>query len=78
MQLCMIGLGRMGGNIVRRLMRDGHDCVVFDRDPKAVAELTGPQGSHQLSSMLSADALAFIPSGEGEADVGQLVDIELL
>ena len=41
MQLCMIGLGRMGGNIVRRLMRDGHDCVVFDRDPKAVAELTG-------------------------------------
>jgi 6-phosphogluconate dehydrogenase len=34
MQLGMIGLGRMGGNIVRRLMRAGHACVVYDRDPK--------------------------------------------
>src|SRR6218665_1586405 len=34
MQLGMIGLGRMGGNIVRRLMKAGHDCVVYDRDPK--------------------------------------------
>jgi 6-phosphogluconate dehydrogenase len=33
MQLGMVGLGRMGGNIVRRLMRDGHMCAVFDRDP---------------------------------------------
>ena len=33
MQLGMIGLGRMGGNIVRRLLRAGHDCTVFDRDP---------------------------------------------
>ena len=33
MQLGMIGLGRMGGNIVRRLMKGGHRCVVFDRDP---------------------------------------------
>jgi 6-phosphogluconate dehydrogenase (decarboxylating) len=31
MQLGMIGLGRMGGNMVRRLMRDGHDCVVYAR-----------------------------------------------
>ena len=31
MQLGMIGLGRMGGNIVRRLMRAGHGCVVFDK-----------------------------------------------
>ena len=36
MQLGMIGLGRMGGNIVRRLMRNGHQCVVYDRDPKVV------------------------------------------
>ena len=36
MQLGMIGLGRMGGNIVRRLLRDGHTAVVFDRDPAAV------------------------------------------
>ncbi len=33
MQLGMVGLGRMGGNIVRRLVRAGHQCVVFDRDP---------------------------------------------
>jgi 6-phosphogluconate dehydrogenase len=35
----MIGLGRMGGNMVRRLLRAGHGCVVFDRSPKAVKEL---------------------------------------
>ena len=39
MQLGMIGLGRMGSNMVRRLMRGGHECVVFDRDPKAIAAL---------------------------------------
>ena len=40
MQLGMIGLGRMGANMVRRLMNDGHQCVVFDRSPQAVADLT--------------------------------------
>ncbi|MBN9026524.1 MULTISPECIES: phosphogluconate dehydrogenase (NAD(+)-dependent, decarboxylating) [Kaistia] len=35
MQIGVIGLGRMGGNIARRLMRDGHRCVVFDRNPTA-------------------------------------------
>ena len=39
MQLGMIGLGRMGANIVRRLMRDGHECVVFDVNADAVASL---------------------------------------
>ena len=39
MQLGMVGLGRMGGNIVRRLMRDGHPCVVYDRSADAVAAL---------------------------------------
>ncbi|CAN5162137.1 decarboxylating 6-phosphogluconate dehydrogenase [soil metagenome] len=39
MQLGMIGLGRMGGNIVRRLMKSGHTSVVYDKDPKAVAAL---------------------------------------
>jgi len=39
MQLGMIGLGRMGANMVRRLMRKGHNCVVFDRSPNAVNEL---------------------------------------
>src|ERR671921_1724653 len=35
----MIGLGRMGANMVRRLLKGGHECVVFDMSPKAVAEL---------------------------------------
>src|SRR5438874_2222866 len=39
MQLGMVGLGRMGANMVRRLLRGGHRCVVFDRAPKAVEEL---------------------------------------
>jgi 6-phosphogluconate dehydrogenase len=39
MQLGMIGLGRMGANMVRRLVRHGHRCVVFDMSPNAVAEL---------------------------------------
>ena len=41
MQIGMIGLGRMGANIVRRLMRAGHACVVYDRDPAPAAELAG-------------------------------------
>ena len=39
MQLGMIGLGRMGANMVRRLIKDGHQCVVFDLSPEAVKEL---------------------------------------
>src|SRR3954454_12917280 len=39
MQLGMVGLGRMGANMVRRLIRKGHDCAVFDRSPQTVAEL---------------------------------------
>jgi 6-phosphogluconate dehydrogenase len=41
MQLGMVGLGRMGSNLVRRLMRDGHRCVVYDLDEEAVRELEG-------------------------------------
>ena len=41
MQLGMIGLGRMGANLVRRLMRDGHECVVFDVNADAIEELAG-------------------------------------
>src|SRR5437899_8884306 len=39
MQLGMVGLGRMGANMVRRLIRNGHKCVVFDRSPKVVSQL---------------------------------------
>src|SRR6267142_3552544 len=41
MQLGMIGLGRMGANMVRRLLRGGHQCVVYDRSAQAVKELVG-------------------------------------
>jgi 6-phosphogluconate dehydrogenase len=55
MQLAMVGLGRMGANLVRRLMADGHDCVVFDTDPKAVGELAqeGAVGCQSLDDMIS-------------------------
>src|SRR5258708_12025740 len=39
MQLGMIGLGRMGANMVRRLLKGGHECVVFDMSAKAVSEM---------------------------------------
>ena len=38
MQIGMVGLGRMGANMVRRLIKDGHQCVVYDRAPQAVNE----------------------------------------
>ncbi len=50
MQLAMVGLGRMGANIVRRLMRDGHECVVYDIDQDAVKELEG-EGATGASSL---------------------------
>jgi 6-phosphogluconate dehydrogenase len=55
MQLGMIGLGRMGGNIVRRLMRHGHTTVVYDKDAKAVAGLAaeGAQGSATLEEFIA-------------------------
>ena len=49
MQLGMIGLGRMGGNIVRRLMQRGHSAVVYDKDPKAVAALAADNAAASSS-----------------------------
>jgi len=55
MQLGMIGLGRMGGNIVKRLMRDDHKCVVYDRDAKAVSALAdaGATGAKDLADLVA-------------------------
>jgi len=50
MQLGMIGLGRMGANMVRRVMRDGHECVVFDLNAEAVEGLAG-EGATGASSL---------------------------
>ena len=41
MQIGMIGLGRMGANMVRRLLRQSHTCVVYDRNAEAVQSLVG-------------------------------------
>jgi 6-phosphogluconate dehydrogenase len=55
MQLGMIGLGRMGANLVRRLMRDGHSCVAFDRNPDVVKQLEadGATGANTLAEFVS-------------------------
>jgi 6-phosphogluconate dehydrogenase len=55
MQLGMIGLGRMGANMVRRLLKGGHQCVVFDRSPKSVDELAKEKatGSSSLEDFVA-------------------------
>jgi 6-phosphogluconate dehydrogenase len=54
MQIGMIGLGRMGGNITRRLIQNGHEAVVYDRDPKAIDELKrdGASGADGLEKLV--------------------------
>jgi 6-phosphogluconate dehydrogenase len=83
MQLGMIGLGRMGANIVRRLMRAGHDCVVFDRDP-AVGKALGSEGAQvagtllELAQKLSAPRAVWVmvPAGEAtESTVRELAGV---
>ncbi len=51
MQLGMIGLGRMGANIVRRLTNDGHECVVYDHNPDAVKAMAGEDKTTGVSSL---------------------------
>ena len=55
MQLGMVGLGRMGANMVRRLLRESHQCVVFDMSPKAVGELVQEkaEGSSSLKEFVT-------------------------
>ena len=55
MQLGMIGLGRMGANMVRRLMRNGHQCMVHDRDPAAVDALVreGATGAATIDQLVA-------------------------
>jgi len=55
MQLGMVGLGRMGNYMVQRLMRDGHECVVYDARPESVADLVGKGavGSASLEEFVS-------------------------
>jgi 6-phosphogluconate dehydrogenase len=55
MQIGMIGLGRMGANMVRRLLRGGHECVVYDRNAEAVTTLVreGATGSNSLDDFIA-------------------------
>ncbi|PVW04344.1 decarboxylating 6-phosphogluconate dehydrogenase [Microbacterium sp. Gd 4-13] len=77
MQIAMVGLGRMGGNIVRRLMNDGHEAVVYDVNPDTVTALadegaTGASSYADLASKLQAPRVVWlmIPAGL----TGQVVD----
>jgi 6-phosphogluconate dehydrogenase len=80
MQLGMIGLGRMGGNMVRRLLKAGHTCVVYDRDAAATAKLAadGAVGSTSLADFCSKltvprAAWVMVPAGAAtEATVNEL------
>ena len=53
MKIGMVGLGRMGSNMARRLMRGGHQCVVFDLNPQSVSQLAkeGAQASTSLEDL---------------------------
>ena len=55
MQLGVVGLGRMGGNIAQRLMRHGHSCVVYDKSADAVASIAGKgaTGSRSLDDLVT-------------------------
>src|SRR5438067_1149369 len=68
----MIGLGRMGGNMVRRLLRAGHECVVYDHSPDAVHQLTqeGAIGADTFQRWVSAsgeDGCTVVAAREGSA-----------
>ncbi|HYV59314.1 MAG TPA: decarboxylating 6-phosphogluconate dehydrogenase [Acidimicrobiia bacterium] len=81
MQLGMIGLGRMGNGLVRRLMQDGHDCVVYDVNETAVKELAdaGATGSSSLKDFASKltkprAAWVMVPAAFTGQTVMQLAD----
>jgi 6-phosphogluconate dehydrogenase len=80
MQLGMIGLGRMGGNIVRRLMRHGHDCVVYDKSPDAVRGFAGEgaKPSRDLGDFvrqLQAPRAVWVMLPAGEITHGTIVEL---
>ncbi len=71
MQLGMIGLGRMGANIVRRLMRKGHECVVYNRTPQPVEALasegaTGVRSVQELAAKLTPPRVVGDGAGRGD------------
>src|SRR5260370_32015647 len=81
MQLGMIGLGRMGNGLVRRLIKDGHECVVYDHNEPKVKDLTdiGATGSSSLADFASKltkprAAWVMVPASVTGPSVMQLAD----
>src|SRR6266567_2052951 len=82
MQFGMIGLGRMGGNMVRRLMRSGHTCVVYDRSPQAVETLVkeGATGASPVAEFVKKLAkpravCLMVPAAFVDASIDELVPL---
>ena len=80
MRIGMVGLGRMGANMVRRLMRHGHQAVAFDRSPEAVAALVaeGADGANSFADMarqLAAPRVVWlmVPAGVVDATIADLI-----
>ena len=86
MQLGMLGLGRMGANLVRRLMKDGHDCVVYDANVSLVADLeregaSGALNPGEFVAKLSAPRIVWgrrvLPLTEGDNVLGRDEDVAI-
>jgi len=82
MQLGMIGLGRMGANMVRRLQRAGHQCVGYDRDEAAATALAadGVQAARSLDALVAALAAPraiciMVPAAHVDATIGALAPL---
>jgi 6-phosphogluconate dehydrogenase len=82
MQLGMIGLGRMGANMVRRLVRSGHECVVFDRAPEAVQDLVkekaiGAVSLREFVNRLSKPRAVWlmVPAGVVDGSISDLLPL---
>lgn len=81
MQLGMIGLGRMGANIVRRVVNDGHECVVYDHNPDAVkalagdARITGVSSLRELRDNLAAPRVVWVMVPAGDITTGVIDEL---
>src|SRR5260370_9828592 len=82
MQIGMVGLGRMGANMARRLIRGGHECVVFDMSPKAVQALAAEKatGATHLKDMVNKletprAVWLMVPAGVVDETISQIAPL---